>query len=402
MTEAVQSDFYLDPANLSLMDDPWPHYARLREGAPRQVVLNGVLTTLVASYVDAVAVFRDVAHFSSAPRTIPGSEHLDLFGGAPLMTFTDPPLHDRLRQIVNRHFLPASIRAYRPQVQSLVNQLLDQIADQPEFDLVPTFTERLPLMAVIGFMGAPPEDYPLFKTWNLAQMELGAVAPGGGLPASVVKARAEQKRYAAELVEQRRRQPLAEDLLSSIIRAYDNGMLNDTELLPMIFGIIQAGDETTANTLANGIRAFLTNPDQLTLLKQKPALSAGAAEEIMRYCSSLQLMPRFATHGAQVAGVAIEEGNPALIMMAAANRDPAKFERPDKFDITRHPNEHLGFGEGIHFCIGAHLSRLEMTTAITTLFERFPRLRLADREAKPVLKGSMLVRGIAELRVRID
>ncbi len=149
-----------------------------------------MLTTLVARYQDASAVFRDFQHFSSLPPPIPGTEHLDLFGGAPLMTFTDPPLHDRLRQIVNRHFLPASIRAYKPQVQSLVDRLLDRLADRPEFDLVEAFTERFPLMAVIGFMGAPPEDYPLFKTWNLAQMDLGAMAPGSELPASVANARA--------------------------------------------------------------------------------------------------------------------------------------------------------------------------------------------------------------------
>lgn len=402
MTQAVQSDFYLDPANLSLLDDPWPHYARLREGTPRQVVLNGVLTTLVARYQDASAVFRDFQHFSSLPRAVPGAEHLDLFGGAPLMTFTDPPLHDRLRQIVNRHFLPASIRAYKPQVQSLVDRLLDRLADRPEFDLVEAFTGRLPLMAVIGFMGAPPEDYPLFKTWNLAQMDLAAMAPGSELPASVAKARAEQKAYAAELVERRRRTPLGEDLLSSIIRAFDNGMLSEFELLPMIFGIVQAGDETTANTLANGIYTFLEDPQRIRLLKDNPVLITGAVEEIMRYCSSLQLMPRFAMPGAEVAGVKLEAGNPVLILMAAANRDPAKFSNPEVFDITRHPNEHLGFGEGIHFCIGAHLSRLEMATAITTLFERFPRLRLADAGAKPIYKGSMLVRGIAELRVRTD
>ncbi len=402
MTESVQSDFYLDPANLSLLDDPWPHYARLREGAPRQVMLNGVLTTLVARYQDASAVFRDFQHFSSLPPPVPGTEHLDLFGGAPLMTFTDPPLHDRLRQIVNRHFLPASIRAYKPQVQSLVDRLLDRVADRPEFDLVEAFTGRLPLMAVIGFMGAPPEDYPLFKTWNLAQMDLAAMAPGSELPASVAKARAEQKNYAARLVEHRRRTPLGEDLLSSIIRAFDNGMLSEFELLPMIFGIVQAGDETTANTLANGIYTFLEDPRRIRQLKENPALINGAVEEIMRYCSSLQLMPRFAMPGAEIAGVKLEAGNPVLILMAAANRDSAKFSNPEVFDITRHPNEHLGFGEGIHFCIGAHLSRLKMATAIATLFERFPRLRLADAGAKPIYKGSMLVRGIAELRVRID
>lgn len=402
MTDSVPEDYYLDPANLSLLDDPWPHYARLRQGAPRQVVLNGVLTTLVARYEDAAAVFRDFQRFSSLPRPIPGTEHLDLFGGAPLMTFTDPPLHDQLRQIVNRHFLPASVRAYRPQVQSLVDQLLDQVSGQTEFELVEAFTGQFPLMAVIGFMGAPPEDYPLFKTWNLAQMDLAAIPPGGPLPPSVVKARAEQKAYAAQLVERRRRRPLGEDLLSSIIKAYDNGMLSDIELLPMIFGIIQAGDETTANTLANGLHALLKSPRQVALLKENPALIAGAVEEIMRHSSSLQLMPRFAMPGAEVAGVKLEAGNPALIMIAAANRDPAKFSDPETFDLTRHPNEHLGFGEGIHFCIGAHLSRLEMSTAITTLLQRFPRLRLAEPDAKPVFKGSMLVRGIAELRVRID
>jgi cytochrome P450 len=251
-------------------------------------------------------------------------------------------------------------------------------------------------------MGAPPKDYPRFKAWNLAQMELAAIAPGGDLPASVVKARAEQKAYAAALVDRRRARPLDEDLLSSIIRASDNGMLSEFELLPMIFGIVQAGDETTANTLANGIHAFLEDPRRLRLLQDNPALISGAVEEIMRYCSSLQLMPRFAMPGAEVAGVKLEAGNPALIMMAAANRDPAWFRDPELFDITRHPNEHLGFGEGIHFCIGAHLSRLEMAIALTTLFERFPRLRLANPDARATYKGSMLVRGIAELRVRID
>ncbi len=179
-------------------------------------------------------------------------------------------------------------------------------------------------------------------------------------------------------------------------------MLSEFELLPMIFGIVQAGDETTANTLANSIYTFLEDPQRIRLLKDNPVLITGAVEEIMRYCSSLQLMPRFAMPGAEVAGVKLEAGNPVLILMAAANRDPAKFSNPEVFDITRHPNEHLGFGEGIHFCIGAHLSRLELATAITTLFERFPRLRLADAGAKPIYKGSMLVRGIAELRVRID
>jgi cytochrome P450 len=402
MTQAGKHDPYLDPANLTHLDDPWPHYARMREVTPRQVELRGVNTTLVARYADCVTVFRDVAHFSSLPRTMPGSEHLDLFGGAPLMTFTDPPLHDRLRQIVNRHFLPASIRTMRPRVLELVNQLLDRVAGLSEFDLVETFTQRLPLMVVIGFMGAPPEDYPRFKTWSLAQLDLDQMEPGGPPPAVVVKARAEQRAYAAQLVEQRRRRPLDEDVMSAIIRAYDTKQLNDNELFPMIFGIIQAGDETTANTLSNAIHTLLINPEQLALLRAKPALISGAVEEAMRYCSSLQLMPRFAMAGAEIGGVRLDAGEPALILMAAANRDPAKFANPDQFDITRHPNEHLGFGEGIHFCIGAHLSRLELAVAIATLLERFPRLRLADPQARPAYKGSSMVRGVAELRVRID
>jgi cytochrome P450 len=352
---------------------------------------------LVARYADVVRVLRDHEHFSSVPpRTPLIEERIKVFGDAPWVLFADPPVHTRLRSLVSQAFTPRRIRALEPLIEQITDRLLDQAAAKGEFEVMADLANRLPVMVIAEVLGVPPDHYERFKRWSDAVVEADNTLPGMKLPDSVSESFGALRAYFAEEIEKRRRQP-ADDLISVLVTAREEKeALSEEELLAFVMLLLLAGNETTTALIGNGMLALGRNPDQLARLRKEPNLMPKAIEEMLRYDSPVQATVRYPKEDVELSGVKIPAKSFVFVLLAAANRDPAQFKDPETFDIAREPNDHVSFGERIHFCLGAPLARLEAAIAVGRVLERFPHLRLAQ-PLTLTYKGSYLLRGLTAL-----
>ncbi|MHC5903444.1 cytochrome P450 family protein [Streptomyces sp. S6] len=390
--------------------NPYPAYAWLREHAPvhRTTLPSGVEAWLVTRYADAKQALAD-ARLSKNPAHHDEPAHAKGKTGIPgerkaeLMTHLlniDPPDHTRLRRLVSKAFTPRRVAEFAPRVQELTDDLIDRFAAKGEADLIHDFAFPLPIYAICDLLGVPREDQDDFRDWAGMMIRHGG-GPRGGVARSVKKMRA----YLLDLIH-RKRGDLGDDLISGLIRASDHGEhLTENEAAAMAFILLFAGFETTVNLIGNGTLALLTHPDQRELLQK--SLAAGEAElletgveELLRYDGPVELATwRFATAPLALGGQHIAPGDPVLVVLAAADRDPARFEDPDRLDLSRRDNQHLGYGHGIHYCLGAPLARLEGQTALATLLTRLPDLQLAVQPDELRWRGGLIMRGLRTLPV---
>ncbi|MCQ4080516.1 cytochrome P450 [Streptomyces sp. RB6PN25] len=391
--------------------DPYPAYAWLREHSPvhRTALPSGVEAWLVTRYADARQALADsrlsknpVHHSEGAHAKgkvgIPGERSADLMTH---LLNIDPPDHTRLRRLVSKAFTPRRVAEFAPRVQELTDRLIDGFAARGEADLIHEFAFPLPIYAICDLLGVPPEDQDDFRDWAgmMIRHERG---PRGGVARSVKRMRA----YLAELIH-RKRAALGDDLISGLIRASDHGEhLTENEAAAMAFILLFAGFETTVNLIGNGTYALLRHPVQRhrlqdALRRGDGDLLATGVEELLRYDGPVELATwRFATEPLTIGGQAIGAGDPVLVVLAAADRDPQRFAGPDTLDLARSDNPHLGFGHGIHYCLGAPLARLEAQTALSTLFTRIPDLQLAANPDELRWRGGLIMRGLRTLPVR--
>jgi cytochrome P450 len=320
----------------------------------------------------------------------------------------DPPDHTRLRRLVSKAFTPRRVAEFAPRVQELTNDLIDRFAAEGSADLIHDFAFPLPIHAICDLLGVPREDQDDFRDWAGMMIRHGG-GPRGGVARSVKKMRG----YLADLIHRKRatlpdsRDPLpGEDLISALIRASDQGEhLTENEAAAMAFILLFAGFETTVNLIGNGTYALLTHPEQRARLEK--SLAAGerglletGVEELLRYDGPVELATwRFATRPLTLGGQDIAAGDPVLVVLAAADRDPERFADPDVLDLGRRDNQHLGYGHGIHYCLGAPLARLEGQTALATLLTRLPDLQLAADPADLRWRGGLIMRGLRTLPV---
>ncbi|MET8981999.1 cytochrome P450 [Streptomyces sp. NPDC004539] len=390
--------------------NPYPAYAWLREHAPvhRTTLPSGVDAWLVTRYADAKQALAD-ARLSKNPAHHAEPAHAKGKTGIPgerkaeLMTHLlniDPPDHTRLRRLVSKAFTPRRVAEFEPRVRELTDQLIDRFARSGEADLIHDFAFPLPIYAICDLLGVPREDQDDFRDWAGMMIRHGG-GPRGGVARSVKKMRA----YLLDLIH-RKRGDLGDDLISGLIRASDHGEhLTENEAAAMAFILLFAGFETTVNLIGNGTLALLTHPHQRELLQK--SLAAGetqlletGVEELLRYDGPVELATwRFATAPLTLGGQHIAPGDPVLVVLAAADRDPARFEHPDTLDLTRRDNQHLGYGHGIHYCLGAPLARLEGQTALATLLTRLPDLQLAVSPEELRWRGGLIMRGLRTLPV---
>ncbi|MFD3521456.1 cytochrome P450 [Streptomyces sp. NPDC058653] len=391
--------------------DPYPAYAWLREHAPvrRTTLPSGVDAWLVTRYADARRALADPrlsknpVHHAEQPHAkgktgIPGER------GSELMTHLlniDPPDHTRLRRLVSQAFTPRRVAEFAPRVQELTDGLIDAFAAKGEADLIHDFAFPLPIYAICDLLGVPREDQDDFRDWAGMMIRHGG-GPRGGVARSVKKMR----RYLAELIHRKRDEP-GDDLISGLIRASDDGEhLTENEAAAMAFILLFAGFETTVNLVGNGVYALLRNPGQRERLQR--SLAAGETEllttgieELLRYDGPVELATwRYATEPVQLGGQSVALGDPVLVVLAAADRDPERFADPDRLDLSRSENKHLGYGHGIHYCLGAPLARLEGQTALATLLTRLPDLRLAVDPSDLRWRGGLIMRGLRTLPVQ--
>lgn len=397
-SETVSPMVY-DPVDPACQANPIPYYKALLGGVPIQVE-RGMPVTLVGRYHQAVEVLRDHRRFSSVVPDVRGAERYPLFG-AQNFTFTDPPVHTRLRRLVAASFAPRKIEVQEAQVRASLARLYDEMEAQGEIEFVSTFANRLPMMTVGRMLEWPEEDFDFLRGLILYLFEQAKVKPGSPMPPEVMKEFATQREYFSRMIEQRRQNP-GQDVISGIIAAHDNkASLDGEELLGLVTTIVLGGVPTTAELLTFLIYEMLNHPRQLELFNAKPELAAGTVEEVLRFDPPVTMTPRFALQDTEVGGVRIAAGSAVWVVMGAANRDPEQFKDPDAFDITRNPNDHLAFGEGVHHCIGAPTARLQGRVVAETIFSRFPRMRIAPGFV-PTYRGTAMSRSMAELRLQLE
>ncbi|MEW1843760.1 cytochrome P450 [Nonomuraea angiospora] len=397
MTETLFDEDYLR--------DPHSVFAGLREGRPvfRTATPQGVRVWVVSRYEDVKAACTDPRlskDFTNNPDMIKSNE---LEGGDSSgyeavvphnMLFVDPPDHARLRRLVGKVFTAGRVQALRPRVEQISAGLLDKVG--PEFDLLHDYAVPLPAMVIGELLGIPEADWPQLIKWSNTTIE-GAVLD----PEVVVRAATEFTTYLAELCEARRAAP-ADDLLSAMVQAQDEeGALSGRELVDTAFLLTVAGHETTVHLICNGALALLRHPDQLAKLRADPGLLPAAVEEFLRYDGPVSTSTlRFTKERVTIGGTEIPAGQLVLVSFLSANRDAAQFADADRLDVTRPPGQHVAFGHGIHYCLGAPLARTEGAVAFRHLLERFPGLRLAVPEERLSWRPGLLMHGLTGLPVR--
>ena len=317
------------------------------------------------------------------------------------MLFRDPPDHTRLRSLVAKAFTPRRVEALAGRVHDLVEELLAEPATRGSIELMGEFAYPLPARVICELLGVPKEDEH-FIVSKAPALGIGLDPAPMRTPATVTAANDatdELIEYLDELIAKRRVDP-ADDMLSALIAAEESGQtLSHDELIATFLLLLIAGHETTANLIGNGVLALLRNPEQLARLRNsnggESELERSAVEELMRYDGPIQMVERITLEPVDVGGHDIPAGRIVILLTAAANRDPAVFAEPNRLDLGRSPNAHVGFGGGAHFCLGAALARMEGRIAIAALARRFPRIRLL--ESKPQWRPSFTIRGLKEL-----
>ena len=389
----------MDLFSISTRRDPYPLYDQLRASSP-VLHLPGPDLWVVLGYDAVKRVLSDHEDFSSNVGPTRGNRFEWLL-------FMDPPRHTALRAIISRAFTARSIAGLEPRIRALTCELLDRAAARAngpgELDLVADLATPLPMMVIAELMGLPLDDWRRLAGWSEAIVNLGnTIAGGDALEASAAFARAdaEMTDYLAAVIAARRCHPV-DDLISRLATAEGDGQrLGDPEIVRFCQLLLAAGTETTTNLIDNAILCFAAHPDQLARVRADPALLAPAIEEVLRHRTPVQAMFRATRCEVELDGARIPAERFVLAMIGSANRDPRRFAEPSRFDVARAPNPHLAFGHGIHFCLGAALSRLEASVALGELLRRFARFELASPDWQP--RASFHVHGPTRLPLRVE
>jgi pimeloyl-[acyl-carrier protein] synthase len=381
--------------------DPYPIYAALRASAP--VAWCAPIQHWLVTGSDAVhEVLHDAERFSSsrAASFIPADERLSfspfLERFARWMLFQDPPQHTRIRSLVTKTFTPRSVEELRPHIQANIDYLLKPLAAAGRCDLIRDVAFPLPAMVICEMLGAPAEDRDELHRFTSDIAAVVSLATDKAARARAQESMEAISEYFLRLIAKRRAAP-AQDLLSRLIHAEEEGqILDDEELCAQCVLLIAAGHETTQNLIGNGMLALLRNPAQLAKLRANPAMLKNAVEELLRYDSPVQAVNRVAACDTIIGGQAIREGDALLALVGATNRDPDRFPEPDQLDITRADTHHMSFGVGSHFCVGAPLARVEAQMVFASLLAQFPTIQL-ESDKVSWNSSNLALRGLLSL-----
>jgi cytochrome P450 len=363
---------------------------------------------IVTSHEEVLSAFKDERLSSDRITPIEGgmtpeqrgvmADTLDLLRA--WMVFRDPPIHGRLRAPVRRAFTPRSVRRLKGRIRSVVGELLAEMAGHETCELISAFAFPLPAIVIAELLGVPAEDRERFKLWSakLSGIVMGAVEREGRDRAASEATR-EFSRYFEWLIRRYEAEP-ADNLISALIAARDAGdSLTGDQMVGACTLLLFAGHETTSGLIANGVSCLLEHPGELERLRREPRLIATAVEEFLRFEGPAKVMVRHARESHERGGHRIGEGDRVYLGLAGANRDPAVFPEPDRFDVARTPNPHLAFGHGLHFCLGANLARLETRIAVSSLLRRFPKMTLAADRLR--WGGTIIGRGVTAVPLRL-
>ncbi|GAA2413205.1 cytochrome P450 family protein [Nonomuraea africana] len=377
-------------------------YAELTGKGPvhRVTLPTGRQGWMVTSHAEARALLSD-------PRLVKGGWQTGVYASKlgedtaraihTSMLHSDPPDHTRLRKLITSVFTRRRVEMLAPGIQQMTGDLLDALGGQDVADLVPALAVPLPINVICELIGIPMEARPDFRSWTPL-----IVSPDIHGFEEYQRAALSMLAYTRGLIEDKRRKP-RNDLLSDLIAARDGEhRLSEDELTSMVYLLVIAGHETAAHLIANGVRALLTHPGQLALVRERPELLEPAIEEMLRYDGPLQnTLPYWTAEPVEVGGVTIPAGELVIVALTAANRDPAQFPGGDVLDITREAPAHTAFGHGLHYCVGAPLARTEARIALGMLLDRYPALRLAVPPGTLTRTASLLINGLDALPVHL-
>ncbi|MFI6924692.1 cytochrome P450 [Nonomuraea spiralis] len=409
MAHQVTRNLFAQVLDEASRPDPYPLYALLRE---TPVARQGNDLYAVSTYAEIVSLLYDPRISSDERKSRSGSGSFGasgrLMGGEdgqnarkPAFIFLDPPDHDRLRRIVMRHFTPERVDRLGRHMSSLVAELLDRRAGHDSMDVVDDLAYPLPVTVICELLGVPKEDEPRFHGWASALAR--TLDPPEGLSAEEVRqaeaAAPELHAYLVDLAGERHARP-ADDLLSALLTDRAAERMDGPEIIATMALLLIAGHETTVNLIANGMLTFLRNPDALARLRADPGLIVPAVEEVLRYDPPVQFRTRTTLADIEIAGVTIPQGADVALLLASGSRDPARFPGADRFDPGRRDNQHLGFGGGVHYCVGAPLARIEARAALGALVGRLVGPELAADP--PPYRHSASLRGPERLVVGFD
>lgn len=385
----------IDLHSESFRRDPYAAYDLLREAMPVLHIPRGDFR-MVFRYDTVKRVLNDHETFSSSMFNA-GRANPDWF------FFADPPRHTRLRALISHAFTPRMIAGMEPRIDRMVTDLLDPLMERGAMDIAADLAIPLPAMVIAEMLGVPLADRARVTGWSDVMMTLSYSVSGGPQAEAASKAyfaaTDEMAAWLAELMEQRRSAPKP-DLLTGLMQAEVEGeRLTPKEILGFVQLLLAAGTETTTNVIDNAMVCFLEHPEQVARLREKPELLPSAIEEVLRYRSPLAFVFRATMREVELDGVAIPAGKVVLPMLGSANRDPRQFANPNVFDIARNPNPHIVFGHGIHFCIGAALSRLESRVALAQILRRMASFEAASAEPWQPRQG-LHVHGPVRLPIR--
>jgi cytochrome P450 len=396
----------LDPGNRA---DPYRLYSQLRDRGPFQLPEGDA--AVFANYRDCDEILRHP--LSSSDRTNSAVDRrrtqalteagADPPQGPPGFLFLDPPDHTRLRKLVSKAFAPKVVNALQPDISALVRGLLDRIAGQDRFEVVEDFAYPLPVAVICRLLGVPLEDEPQFSRASaLLAQALDPFLTFAGTLSEGLQERLQAGRWLREylrgLIERRRSRP-GEDLLSGLIGVEESGdQLTADEIISNCVLLLVAGHETTVNLIGNAILAMLRQPTQWAALGADATRAPAVIEETLRFDPPVQMVARIAADDTTIGQIEVPARDLMVLLLAAAHRDPTEFDRPDTFDPDRGTLRHLGFGRGLHYCLGAPLARLEAGVALSALTARFPNARL---DSEPQYKTNVTLRGLSNLTVAV-
>jgi cytochrome P450 len=395
----------IDISSLINTDDPYPLFAELRERAPvKQLEPNG--WWVVSRYEDVVYAFKHpellengrtmTIYWSSSDERLREDSPIN---NKATMAFADPPAHTRIRKLLMTAFVPRAVARLEDRIRAITNEYIDQILAKDEFDLMADLAVPLPITLIAEVLGVDPSLRADFKRWSDASMVMTQGTLTDAEVDAILASRREFRAFFQDIIRDRRARP-REDMISDLCQAdVDGDRLTSEEVHGLAMILLTAGGQTTTHMIGNGMNALLDHPELLQEIRANPALIPSFVEESLRYEGPSKMMPRYTTQEVTIRGVTIPPDQIVIALLASANRDPAQFPDPDRFDITREQRGHLGFGHGIHFCSGAPLARMEGRIAFEELLRRIPSF---SRNGKSEWLPYLGLRGLRQLPLKID
>ncbi|MFV2119549.1 cytochrome P450 [Streptomyces sp. Act-28] len=400
-------DMPFDPWSPGFVADPYPAYAALRDGG-RAHWFAPTRQYLVPHHADVSALLRDrrlgrtyLHRFTHEEfgRTPPPAAHepFHVLNGHGLLDLEGPD-HTRIRRLVAKAFTPRTVERLEPVVRRLAAELVDDLVADGGGDLLTRVAEPLPVAVISEMLGIPASDRPLLRPWSAAICGMFEMNPDEETARRAVAASVEFSAYLRGLIARRRKEP-GDDLVSALIAAHDEGdRLTDQEMVSTCVLLLNAGHEATVDTTVNGWWTLFRHPEQLAALRAGEVPLSRAVEELLRYDTPLQMFERWVLDDIEIGGVTVERGSEVALLFGSAHRDPARFDEPDRLDLARADNPHVGFGAGIHYCLGAPLARLELAASFGALLDRAPGLRPVE---EPRWRPGYVIRGLEELLVTL-